>query len=692
MSAGDSNKREDGERPSASLVEAQVHPGAAPKSGTAEVPSWLTGSVPLRDEGRKVGDLSADWFGTPRLNSGRKEADTDTGKPADLVDASPQEIQPPLLERLRQFVGRSKGGSDGNAEAPATGAGPAFVPPASDAPSNGTLSAAVVPAQRRARWSVPQAGTVGEERSSASVLDAGDTVPPRDGRSQHTVAKPTPVAKPDTVAKPDPLVKDDSGPRVFHPSGGAGGEIAEARDSAIDHDASRTWRTFIVWALICAALYLGLGWGWSAREWAGAQLQMSASAPREACTEGRRVQIDLTGWALKPLRPLVWSAERARAVAVPCAQADAAEVVGAIVPRIQALAFASARCGDGRKNGSEGCDDGNTLTETCAYGGPACEVCDAECHIASGRVPICGDSVVDAPQEQCDLGTVPSVNCSSRCTLPSIHCFGTSGPVLLPDGGAIVASDISIVGEIACATQPEGPTVCWSLGTEVAPTQLPDSAAGFRRIRAGGSNFCGVNEKGEVSCFVVKPGQTDATSSELGLTSGPIDSFALSATSICGTGPEGVIECRGGLSSCPAPPNAVALAGISVALDTVCGFNRETGVVCWKCEAETTVEIAVPSSEFQKWKLGPAFWIGLRKNGALRVFGVRLGWANSPELKEGRFRATALTGESLCLVSNEGIPSCFGAAATFPGVSEFNARSEWVSLSDNGVCFFSTPR
>ena len=644
------------------------------------MPAWLTGSVPLRDEGRKVGGLSADWFGTPRSDSGRKDTEGEARKPAGLVDASPQEIQPPFLDRIRQSVGRSKGGSDSNVEAKPTGAGLAVVLPASDATPNSRLSAEVLPAQSRASWSVPNTGTIVEKQSSAPAFDALAIGSPREVHSQHPVAKPDPVAR---------AVK---GPELLHPSGVATEDSAEARDATPDHDGVKTWRTVMVWALICAALYLGLGWGWSAREWAGAQSAMSALAPRDACTLGRRLQLDLTGWALKPLRPVVWSVERARAVAVPCAQADAGELASAIVPRIQALAFASARCGDGRKNGNEACDDGNTLTEMCAYGGPACEVCDAECHLVSGRVPICGDFVVDAPQEQCDLGTAPSVNCSSRCTLPSIHCFGSSGPVLLPDGGAIVASDISIVGEIACATQPEGPTVCWSLGTEVAPTQLPEFAARFRRIRSGGSNFCGVNEKGEVSCFAVQRGQAEALPSELGLTAAPIDSFGFSATSICGTGPEGVIECRGGLSTCPAPPRAVSLDGISVVLDTVCGRNRETGVVCWKCDGATTAEVEVPSGDFQKWKLGSVFSIGLRKNGALRMFGVRPEWANSSELKEGRFRATALTGESLCLVSHEGIPSCFGPAATFPGVSDFKESSQWVSLSENGVCFFSTPR
>ena len=37
-------------------------------------------------------------------------------------------------------------------------------------------------------------------------------------------------------------------------------------------------------------------------------------------------------------------------------------------------------CGDGVKNGTETCDDGNKITElSCPYGTPNCTQCDASC-------------------------------------------------------------------------------------------------------------------------------------------------------------------------------------------------------------------------------------------------------------------------------------------------------------------------
>lgn len=55
-----------------------------------------------------------------------------------------------------------------------------------------------------------------------------------------------------------------------------------------------------------------------------------------------------------------------------------------------AIAF----CGDDIVNGTEACDDGNTITERCDYGMQSCVVCDAACTEVAGATSYCGDSTV----------------------------------------------------------------------------------------------------------------------------------------------------------------------------------------------------------------------------------------------------------------------------------------------------------
>ena len=77
--------------------------------------------------------------------------------------------------------------------------------------------------------------------------------------------------------------------------------------------------------------------------------------------------------------------------------------------------------------GSEECDDGNTETETCAYGDPTCQVCGSECQWVDGINTYCGDDVLNGPEEcdlgenngqgSCEYGEQPCQSCSSDCNL-----------------------------------------------------------------------------------------------------------------------------------------------------------------------------------------------------------------------------------------------------------------------------------
>lgn len=74
----------------------------------------------------------------------------------------------------------------------------------------------------------------------------------------------------------------------------------------------------------------------------------------------------------------------------------------------------TAVCGDGKVTVPETCDDGNKMTETCAYGDMNCIVCNASCKEIDGETSYCGDNKVDELNgEMCEGGN----NCDDQCQL-----------------------------------------------------------------------------------------------------------------------------------------------------------------------------------------------------------------------------------------------------------------------------------
>ena len=72
-------------------------------------------------------------------------------------------------------------------------------------------------------------------------------------------------------------------------------------------------------------------------------------------------------------------------------------------------------CGNGAVETGESCDDGNRVTEPCAYAELSCTVCNASCQSVAGETSYCGDSLLDAA-EVCDEGTSNGAgSCSVAC-------------------------------------------------------------------------------------------------------------------------------------------------------------------------------------------------------------------------------------------------------------------------------------
>ena len=92
-----------------------------------------------------------------------------------------------------------------------------------------------------------------------------------------------------------------------------------------------------------------------------------------------------------------------------------------------------AACGDSLiQEGMEQCDDGNNITEPCAYGVESCTVCNAMCMEVAGEAAFCGDNIVQESEEECDDGDAIQSPCpynETSCTVCDAQCNLVPGDV-----------------------------------------------------------------------------------------------------------------------------------------------------------------------------------------------------------------------------------------------------------------------
>ena len=106
-----------------------------------------------------------------------------------------------------------------------------------------------------------------------------------------------------------------------------------------------------------------------------------------------------------------------------------------------------AKCGDDHIHMEvEDCDDGNAITDVCAYGQTSCLVCDNTCHSANGVISSCGDGNWQPAFENCDDRNNSSCGtCSSDCQTFSLDYaigkFGEIGSSQIVNGGKFTLND-----------------------------------------------------------------------------------------------------------------------------------------------------------------------------------------------------------------------------------------------------------
>jgi len=161
-------------------------------------------------------------------------------------------------------------------------------------------------------------------------------------------------------------------------------------------------------------------------------------------------------------------------------------------------AAGAAVCGNGVKEGTEACDDGNTIVNNCTYGATSCTTCNTTCTgNVAGKIIKCGDTVVQtANGEQCDDGnTVNTDACSNTCKTPTCSDTIKNQSESDIDCGNLSGSTICskcVTGKIC--------TVGTNCASGVCTGGLCAAAAGGTTYQAGATNMtssnCGNNGDG----------------------------------------------------------------------------------------------------------------------------------------------------------------------------------------------------
>ncbi|MDH5717122.1 MAG: hypothetical protein OEZ22_05745 [Spirochaetia bacterium] len=130
-------------------------------------------------------------------------------------------------------------------------------------------------------------------------------------------------------------------------------------------------------------------------------------------------------------------------------------------------------CGDSRIEGTEACDDGNTTTETCAYGETSCTVCDSTCNSVAGTVSYCGDNIVQA-NEACDDGNTTTETCAygeTSCTVCDSTCNSVAGTVSYCGDNIVQANEACDDGNTTTETEcPYGTPTCDTCNSDCSAT------------------------------------------------------------------------------------------------------------------------------------------------------------------------------------------------------------------------------
>ncbi|NVB82024.1 MAG: DUF4215 domain-containing protein [Kofleriaceae bacterium] len=324
-----------------------------------------------------------------------------------------------------------------------------------------------------------------------------------------------------------------------------------------------------------------------------------------------------------------------------------------------------AGCGDSVIDTGENCDDGNAVTEVCAYGETWCAVCDSTCIRTVGATSYCGDGVLDAANaEQCDdrerhyrsVARGSDFTCTVEAPNGTVHCWGQSaqGQTTAPTGffTAVTAGQAH-----ACALGSGGEIKCWGDNSSGQAPPLPLSDV-YVQVSAGGKHTCAIRASGRtIRCWGL---------SSLGATSPPAGAFQqISSGSVhsCGLRTDGTIACWGYNGSGQTAAPAGTFSQVSAGNNRSCALTSAGAIVCWG----DATQGAPPSGTFAEISVGGEHSCARRTDGTLVCWGSDVeGVLAVPAGTFTMLASSIYSHDYSCAIRTNGELACWGS----PGVPE----------------------
>ena len=375
-------------------------------------------------------------------------------------------------------------------------------------------------------------------------------------------------------------------------------------------------------------------------------------------------------------------------------------------------------CGDGQLQGREECDDGNDVTETCAYGQGPCEVCDAACRRVPGATSACGDGRIDATHETCDDGNAVTEECpyGERCSICDATCTARDVPRRFC-GDGVVDADAGEGCDDGPANDDAAPGACRS---DCRPARCGDGvidpgetceepgAAPCRTDCTTGTCGDGVRDPWEACEPALDAGcRGDCTMPFCGdarLDPGEAcDDGAFAPRAIAGdaSGACAIVEgdrvrCWSHVPALDAVPRDLpAAAQLAVGGGWACVLDDAGRTRCWGEDPLGAGPTQPPGDRFVQIAAGFAHACGLREDGSIRCWGGIA--ARAPE-GTGFVRLAAGHGFS-CAVHGDGHLACWGTstfgetdapAGSFAEVAASATRA-CARRTDGGVACWGEP-